>query len=130
MFTLITDPAEQKYKTPIVVQMRDESGQKKKVTFSAWFRRLTQTEMDDLNDRLIASRKAAMEGEDADQSKKIKDAEIVHEVMVGWEGVKDENGMDVPFNAENLDKLMDVNPVRPTLAKAFFDTINDSGAKN
>lgn len=116
MFQLSTNPATQTYLSTVRVEMPGDNGKKKTNEFNARFKRLSQSELDDLSKRL-------QEGE-------VNDAGVINEVMVGWDGVKDESGNDVEFNADNLAALLDVHPVRPTLVKAFFVSVYGAATKN
>ncbi|MBC7859196.1 MAG: hypothetical protein H7Z39_10555 [Burkholderiaceae bacterium] len=139
MFAVQTNPSIQFYWTPVNVEMLDENGKKKTFIFKAKFRRLSREELDDLSERLEKSRKAALkkaqaeaEGKEleVDESDTLTDAKVIEETLIGWADVTDENGQKLEFNPDNLALLLNVNPVRPTLAKTFFATTYGAAGKN
>lgn len=104
------------YLTDIRVDMLDDNGKIKTHVFKARFKRVTQQELDRIHERL--------------QEKSLNDTELLNEVTVGFEDVKDDNGNPVEFNADNFADLINTFPVRPTMVNAFFATINNSIRKN
>jgi hypothetical protein len=116
MFVLVADQSEQKYMTPVRVEFPANGGKPKVMIFKAWFRRLTQAQLDDVNERGAA--------------RELLDSDLVSEVMVGWEDVADADGNPAEFNPTNLALLLDIYPVRPTLVKAFFASIKTAAIKN
>lgn len=111
------------YFTPVIVEVPDGTGKGIKHSFKVKFRRLTQTELVEVYRRIDVNQLA--EGEE-----KLMDAELLRDVMVGWEGVQDPNGNDVDFNEENMAALLEIFPVRPTIVTAYFDSIKTGKRKN
>lgn len=125
MFKLVTDQSQQTYMTSVSVEMLEENGKKKTHVFKAKFRRLTREELDALSARVAASRDMV----DGDPDK-IRDVDVLSDVMVGWAEVMDENGVAVEFNPDNFAALLNVHPVRPTLVNAFYASVYGSSTKN
>lgn len=114
MFQIAT--VNQTYAADVRVDLPGDKGKSKVQVFVGHFKRVSQDELDDIHARLA-------EGS-------VKDAGVVREVMVGWEKVFDENGSELEFNDDNLTKLMNIFPVRPTIVQTFFATINNAVRKN
>lgn len=113
MFKIATS---QTYFFPVAVELPGDNGKTSKVTFDAEFRRLTQTQLEDFTGRV--------------KDGSLTDDAFVREVLVGWKGVQDEDGNDLPFSEGNRDMLMDIYPVRSSVIKAFFESISGARAKN
>jgi hypothetical protein len=113
MFKIATNPT---YTTVVKVDMLADKGKTVQNVFSAIFKRLSQSELDNVMERL--------------GSKELSDSGLIEEIMVGWDGVTDESGEPLEFNDTNLAALLDVFPVRPTLVKTFFTSIAGAKAKN
>lgn len=112
----ILNSASQAYLTEVRVDMLDANGKVKTHVFKARFKRVSQQELDRIHERLAA--------------KELTDTELLNEVTVGFEDVKDENGNLVEFNADTFADLIDTFPVRPTMVNTFFNTINNAVRKN
>lgn len=113
MFKLDTSPT---YRYPVAVELLDADGKPAKAEFKIDFARLKQSEIDDL---LKKSR-------DGD----IDDNAVSHRVVKGWDGVQDADGQPLAFNAENLDALLDVVPVRPAVITAWIESLSGAKRKN
>lgn len=60
------------------------------------------------------------------------DINVMDEVLIGWgEGAfRNEDGTDLPFNAENKALVLDVPYVRNSMVQAFFTSIAGKKAKS
>lgn len=58
------------------------------------------------------------------------DKELMKVVLVGWTGVQDQDGNELPFNDENRDLLADMPPVINALARAYLSFMAGAPAKN
>lgn len=101
------------YMHPISVEMPGDNGKPKIQLFKAQFKRLTQSELESLTERL--------------KDGALTDSAMIDEVMVGWDGVTDEKNVPVEFNEVNLAALLEIYPTRPTIVRSFFASIK--GAK-
>lgn len=84
--------------------------------FSAQFKRLKQSELDEVMAKVSAG--------------SITDQQLLDQVLINWREVGDEDGADMPFNPDNLAKACEVYPVRPSIVAAFFKSINGARQKN
>lgn len=113
MFCIDQNPS---YTAPVAVKMPGDKGKFTTVKFNARFKRVSLTEFEALN--------AAI------REKTMTDAQLIDEVLVGWGDVENKNGEPVEFTPENLEVLLDIFPVRPSIVQAFFDSIHLGAAKN
>jgi len=104
------------YNYPVTVAMLDEKGKVKKSSFTAIFKRLPQDDID----RLFAGI--------ADES--ASDEQWVDEILAGWEGIKDADGKEVPFTEANKRKVCGIHPVRPSIIKAWGESLQEVARKN
>lgn len=129
MFVLPAKPSEKTFTVPVHVMMLNGDGKKKKVIFKAKFRLLPREELDELNQKIAISNRAmkaakeAGEPWDANSPDRFTDADVIDQVMIGWEDVADENNAPIPFGPEALEALLDIHPVRPTIVTTFFNTV-------
>jgi len=84
--------------------------------FDAQFKRLKQSELDDLMAKVTAGN--------------ITDQQLLDQVLLDWRDIQDESGEALPFNPDNLAKVCEVFPTRPSIVAAFFKTINGARQKN
>ena len=82
-----------------------QNGYRSKHDFNAVFKRISQTEYEELN------RKQKEEG--------YPDNSVVKDIMVGWSNMLDSENKEVPFTKNNLDKLLDILGMAAYIIKAF-----------
>ena len=58
------------------------------------------------------------------------DAEIVKEIMVGWRGVIDNEGKEIPYSIKARDQLLDTMGVASAIGEVFFDSRVRAKRKN
>ena len=104
------------YSWPVKVELAADGGKTEKQTFDAVFKRLPQSEVESLGDKL--------------RNDEIKEAALIEEILVGWKGVQDSDGNDLPFSETNRDFLMDVFPVRGCVITAWLESLKVGRAKN
>lgn len=103
------------YRWQVPVQMIGDNGESTEGSFTAIFRRIPQSEMDGL---VREDGQAAM-----------SDADFVHKVLAGWEGLQDG---DEPYlcTPENMAALMDIHPYRAMIIRAWYASISGAARKN
>lgn len=104
------------YPYPVKVEVQGANGKTRTDTFVARFKRLPQSEIDD-----IVKRSAAGE---------ILDSDVAAQVLVGWDGVCDSNGDEIVFSDSARDRILDFFPVRPAVISAWFASLQGAKAKN
>lgn len=100
------------YTWPVTVHIPADGGRFTKAGFDAEFKALPQERIDDY----LAGR-----GND-------DEADFLNEVVIGWKGVADDAGADVPYSEDAKPKLLAIPYVRTALVRAFFESIT-GGAK-
>lgn len=105
------------YAIPVKIDYLNEDGSTKTRVLMCRFKRLSQTEIDALFER------ASMGN--------LTDVQVIAEVFRGWtDDTTDEQGNKLEYTPENCAKVMDVYPTRPTIVRAFLDTIQTVKTKN
>jgi hypothetical protein len=102
-----------KAKVTVVIPGNSDDGAPETHTFVAEFKRLPKDEYD----AVIASL----------TSRSRKSEDVLAEHLVGWSGLPDLAGNDVPFSLEHRDALLQIPQIPPRLADAFVQ--NNSGAE-
>lgn len=115
------------YKVEVAVHFPGEDGRLRKQSFTAVFKRLTQTQIEALRDRIAARGNGALLATDPQP---ISDRELLDDVLVGWEGVQDEDGNDLPFNDAHKDALLALHPTQPRLVAAYLKSLTEAREKN
>jgi hypothetical protein len=98
------------YKWPVEVSVPVDGGKFKKETFTAIFKKMSRSAFNELID----------EGDDA----------LVDQIIEGWEGIKDEDGEEVPFCAGTKKELFDDPYVLRALIESYTNSITGAAEKN
>jgi hypothetical protein len=59
--------------------------------------------------------------------RQVTQEDAMRELLVGWSGLPDNDGNEVPFSAENLESLLAIPQMPLALSRAFY--LNNSGAE-
>lgn len=106
----------QSYFWPVSVERPISGGKFEKETFDAEFKDLPQSRIKEIQ-KLIAN-------------EQIADIEFCKEVLIGWKGVNDGSGQDVPFSESARDGLLDISLVAGSIVRAYFASLSGAKAKN
>ena len=98
------------YKWEVKVEVPVDGNQFETQAFEAVFKKISRSSFNDLVDK----------GDDA----------LVDEILLGWEGINDENGTAVPFTERNKKQLCDDPYVLRGLIQAYADSVTGVTAKN
>jgi len=98
------------YKWPVTVEIPIDGGRFEKQTFDAVFKKMSRSAFNDLLDK----------GDEA----------LVDGILEGWDGIKDEDGKDLPFSQKNKKELLDDTYVMKAVIQAYADSIVGAQAKN
>lgn len=109
MFKIAQKPT---FVVPVEVYLQ---GDTTKHTFDIEFKRLTKPELDDMKEKV--------------RTNKITDREISKSIVVGWSGIRDEQG-ELAFSESNLDMVLDINLVERSIIAEFFSSANGARQKN
>lgn len=104
------------YKWPVSVEFPIDGGKHDKQTFDAEFKRLSQPQIEDM-------RKQIEGGETTDR-------ELAKSVLVGWSGITDGSGGEVPFSEGSRDQLLDIPMVAAAVVLAYIGSLQGRKAKN
>ena len=99
---------EKSYSWPITIQEPVSGGQFENQKITVKFKMLSQSRIDDI----------VKNTEELDE-------DILKDVLIGWddEAFKNEEGIPIPFTAENQSLILSVPFVRIALVKGFFASI-------
>jgi hypothetical protein len=100
------------YTTPVTVSVPNDKGGFDKSTFIARFKRSTSDETQALREMGLSNK------------------ELVRRQLVGWELKDAETQEDVPFNSEEVEALLLIEPTPLATAVAFWETVNGARSKN
>lgn len=113
------------YKWPVKIVLAIDGGKREVSTFDAEFKRLPQSRINELLQEIRAQERGRGE-----QDNLIQDTDVVEELLVGWSGVTDDAGKDVPFSGAALKQLIDIPTVASQIVKAWFDSLQEAKRKN
>lgn len=107
------------YWYPVVIELIDAEGKKKKFDFDAKFKRLDEDERAEL------AKKTG--GDDAE----ITVRDLVQDIFIGWRKVQDSNGDELVVNDDNRSKLLKVEGIHSAILNSWKKSIGIEGnAKN
>lgn len=101
------------YTWPVVVEVPQSGGKFGKETFDAEFKRLSQSDLKGMIEREGAT-----------------DSDFCREIMIGWKGITDGSGAEVPFSLSARDELLDVPTVARAIAEAYLSSVSGAKRKN
>lgn len=104
------------YSWPVKVEIPVDGGKTEKSTFDARFKRFPQAKVESLGRDLADGR--------------ISEPALIEEILVGWKGVMDAEGTELPFSETNRDELMEIFPVRGQVILAWLDSLKAGRQKN
>lgn len=104
------------YWYPVTVELPVDGGKFAKSTFDAQFKRLSRTEVMELMRQI--------------RDNETTDIQVACEVLLGWRGVCDRDGSEIPFSERAREQLLDVHPVCPAVIQAWAESLRGGKAKN
>ena len=116
------------YVWPVTVKLPISGGKFEKQTFDAEFKRLPQARINKLQVEVQARIKSSERNEASDDS--ISDQSIADELLIGWSGVLDEDGDEVPFSESMKQQLLDIPTLASAIIVAYFDSLTGVKTKN
>lgn len=91
------------FKVKVTVPVPNDRGGVDKNTFVAVFKRTSTDELTELGER------------------RLNDADLVRDRIVDWELVDADSNQPIPFTAENLEALLQIQPTPKFTALAFYE---------
>ena len=104
------------YSWPVHFDIPVDGGRFERQTFDCEFKQISQTRIREISVGI---------GSDG-----MTDADVAAEVLVGWSGVTDDNGKDVPFSQSALADLLEVPMLAGAIVLAYFDSLQGAKRKN
>lgn len=104
------------YSWPVAVEFPVDGGRFDRQTFDAQFKRLPQDRIRQIWDQI--------------QSGEIDDDGLCHEILVGWAGVQDAKGTEVPYSEKARKDLLRVPLVAASIVSAWLDSLSKAKRKN
>lgn len=118
----------QSYSWPVSIQLPADGGKREKSSFDALFKRLPQSRINEIQQLAQQRIKAAERGEELDNG--VTDQTIAAEILVGWAGILDADGDDVPYSEAVKAQLLDVPMMAGALIEAYFKSLVELKRKN
>jgi hypothetical protein len=104
------------YSWPVAFDLPVDGGRHERQTFDGEFKRLPQSRIREIGQQIEAG--------------EIIDGAIAAEVLVGWSGVTDGDGNDVPFSQKALDQMLDIPLLATAVVMAYFESLQGAKRKN
>lgn len=118
----------QSYSWPVSIKLPADGGKREKSSFDALFKRLPQSRINEIQQLVQQRIKAAERGEELDNG--VTDQSIAAEILVGWSGILDADGDDVPYSEAIKAQLLDVPMMAGALIEAYFTSLVELKRKN
>lgn len=100
------------YTWPVKVFIPMDGGKRKEAgTFKATFNRFKR-------------------GEDPTEDGELSAVDMFKKLLSGWEGVQDDDGVEIPFNDENLGKMLEIDIFSIAILDAYRESIGQAKEKN
>lgn len=115
------------YRWPVAVDV-PEDGRHKTMKFDGEFKRLPQDRINELYAAMQARLVAMQAGEST--ADLIDDKEIATEVLIGWSGILDGDGEEVPYSEAVKVKLLNVPLVAASIVTAWGEAVRGAKRKN
>lgn len=109
------------YTWPVSFDVPVDGGRHERQTFDGEFKRLPQSKIGPMVAEL---------GRLEDLGELDRITEIAADVLVGWSGVSDDNGKEIPFSQKALEQLLEVPFLAVAVLKAYMDSIKGAKRKN
>jgi hypothetical protein len=107
------------YNWPIPLELPADGGRKDKFSFDGEFRRLPQSRINEI----IKVARAMEYGRSLDDEE-LDDKTAAREILVGWTGVVDDDGKEIPFSDAALGQLLEIPTIGAQIIRAWFDSMD------
>lgn len=101
---------------PVTVEIAGDGGKFIKSTFDAQLKRLARSEVVEIMRQIGAG--------------ETTDLQVASTILLGWRGICDRDGNEIPFSESARDRLLDVHPVCPAVITAWAESLRGGKAKN
>tara|TARA_Y100000401_G_scaffold59642_1_gene47323 strand:+ start:743 stop:1087 length:345 start_codon:yes stop_codon:yes gene_type:complete len=104
------------FKWPITVEMSVDGGTWERMTFDIEYKDLTQSRI-----REIA---------ELSEEGTLSEIDLAKEMMVGWAGVVDEEGNEIPFSMAGRDEMLEFPMLAGEIVKTYMEAKQGAKRKN
>ncbi len=104
------------YTWPVTVEFPVDGGRFDKQTFDAEFKRLPQARIREIWEQINTG--------------DLGDNDLCEEVLIGWAGIQDGKGNDVPFSEKAKADLLNIPLVAAALVGSWLDSLSKGKRKN
>jgi hypothetical protein len=105
------------YTWPVPLLIPVDGGRREKHSFDAEFKRLPQSRINEI----IKLARALEMGRGDDES--LDDKTAAREVLIGWTGITDDAGKEVPFSESALAELLEIPTIAGQIIRAWFNSM-------
>jgi hypothetical protein len=105
------------YTWPVPLLIPVDGGRREKHSFDAEFKRLPQTRINEI----IKLARALELGRGDEEA--LDDKTAAKEILIGWAGITDDAGKDVPFSESALDQLLEIPTIAGQIIRAWFNSM-------
>lgn len=109
------------YSWPVSFDVPIDGGRHERQTFDGEFKRLPQSKIGPMVAEL---------GKLEDLGELDRITEIASDVLIGWSGINDDDGKEMPFSQKALEQLLEVPFLAVAVLKAYMDSIKGAKRKN
>ena len=106
------------YTWPVPLLIPVSGGRREKHSFDAEFKRLPQSRINE-----IAKLARATELGRASDDELLDDKTAAREILIGWSGITDDDGKDVPFSEAALDQLLEIPTIAGQIIRAWYGSM-------
>ena len=105
------------YTWPVPLLIPVDGGRREKHSFDAEFKRLPQSRINEI----IKLARALELGRGDDES--LDDKTAAREVLIGWTGITDDAGKELPFSESALAELLEIPTIAGQVIRAWFNSM-------
>ena len=105
------------YTWPVPLLIPVDGGRREKHSFDAEFKRLPQSRINEII-KLARSLELGRADEES-----LDDKTAAKEILIGWAGITDDSGKDVPFSEAALDQLLEIPTIAGQIIRAWFNSM-------
>lgn len=109
------------YSWPVSFDVPTDGGRHERQTFDGEFKRLPQSRVGPMVAEL-------QQIEDLTDLERI--TEIAKEILIGWSGIVDNEGKEIPYSEKALVQLLEVPLLAVSIIKSYMDSIKGAKRKN
>ena len=104
------------YSWPVAFDIPVDGGRHQRVTSDGVFKRVSQSRMREIGQMI--------------QEDQLTEADLVSEILVGWSGINDNDGKELPFSQKALAQLLDVPMLAGAIATTYLESHQGAKRKN